>query len=92
MSTYIKAFTPDTDPEYQKHKKLWDICEEMGVSLPKETEEYFKNCDTPEDKLEIDLEKDVHFEEYEDDSSQGVEVDITKLPKGVTKLRFYNSW
>lgn len=96
MSTYIEAFIPDTDPIYQRHKSVLLACTAANVSLPKETAEYFGE-DWPEtylldNKLEVQLEEGVHYEHYQVDTSIGFTVDLTKLPQGVTKLKFYNSW
>lgn len=96
MSTHIKGFILDTDPEYQKHKEVLLFCHKAEVSLPSETAAYF-GIQFPqpyilEEKLEMQLEKGVHYEGWREDGSGGFEVDLTKLPKGVTKLRFYNSW
>lgn len=96
MSTHIEAFTPDTDLDFQKHKKILLMCMENEVSLPKETAKYFGD-DTPyhhllDEKLAINLKESVHYTEWSDETRQGFEVDLTKLPKGVTKIRFYNSW
>lgn len=92
MSSYIQAFIPDTDATYQKHKKILLVCEEAGVQLPKETAEYFGTTDAAkyvlEEKLSVELKKGVHYAEYLEDMTQGFEVDLTKLPQGVTKLRF----
>lgn len=97
MSTHIEAFIPDTDPEYQKHKKIVIACLEADVSLPKETSDYFFGYKLPttrmlEEKLKIELKEGEHYVDWRDESSEGFEVDLTKLPKGVTKLRFYNNW
>lgn len=96
MSTHIRAFTPDNDPDYQKHKKILLFCMESEVSLPPETAAYFgsnkPNHYLLDQRIEMDLKEDVHYTPWSDDSCQGFEVDLTKLPKGVTKLRFYNSW
>jgi hypothetical protein len=72
------------------------VCLEADISLPKETAEYF-GTENPEEwaldeKLSVDLEEDVHYKEWSEDSSQGFELDLTKVPKGVTKIRFYNNW
>jgi len=96
MSTHIVAFIPDTDKEYQRHKKILQACSEGEVSLPPETANYF-GYELPEDylledKLSVNLERGVHYEDWRDESSAGFEVDLTKIPKGVTKLRFYNNW
>lgn len=96
MSTHIKGFTPDTDAEYQRHKKVLLVCQEAEVELPKETAKYFgseeANEETLESKLEVDLVLGKHYTEYSADMTEGFEVDLTKLPKGVTKLRFSNSY
>lgn len=41
MSTSVKAFIPPTDPEYLRHKAVFEVCSANKVSLPKETAEYF---------------------------------------------------
>lgn len=96
MSTHIKAFIPDTDSEYQRHKKVLVACVECDVSLPKETAEYFGNdignLSLLDDKLEFDIKNSNCLSEWSDYNSGGYEIDITKLPLGVTKIRFYNSW
>lgn len=96
MSSYIQAFIPDTDATYQKHKKVLLVCNEAGVQLPKETAEYFGTTDTSEyvleEKLSVSLKEGVHYTEYSADMTEGFEVDLTKLPQGVTKLRFCNSY
>lgn len=96
MSTHIQGFIPDTDTDFKKHKKILLFCMEENVSLPKETAEYFGSDDAEEylieEKLEIKLEEGVHYKEWMEDSSKGFEVDLTRLPKGVTKLRFFNTY
>jgi len=91
VSLHITAFTPDTDPEFQKHKKVLMVCKETGVSLPPETAEYFDST-TPYDalldeRLEVELEKDKHYRDYWSDTEDGYELDLNDLPDGVSKLR-----
>lgn len=96
MSTNIYAFTPDTDPTYQKHKKILLACKEAEVSLPKETAEYFWENDPEEylleQKLQVELEKWVHYEEYNEEYWAWFEIDVSKIPQWVSKIRFLNSW
>lgn len=97
MSTHIKAFIPDTDPEFQKHKMIAEVCMEANVSLPAETSNYFNVRHKPypgmfDEKLENKLEEGIHYSDWRDEDSQGFEIDLRLLPAGVTKLRFYNSW
>jgi hypothetical protein len=97
MSTHIQAFIPDTDKVFNKHKKVLLACLEAQVSLPKETAEYFGE-EEPEiylldNKLSVDLEEGNQYTEWYDGyGSQGFEVDLSKLPPAITKLRFYNNW
>lgn len=96
MSTHIQAFIPDQDAEYKRHKIVLLVCSDAKVSLPEETAQYFgsKVADKAllEEKLQIMLTKGEHYVDYDEDMCQGFEVDLTKLPKGVTKLRFFNSY
>lgn len=102
MSTHIKAFTPENDPIYRKHKKVLLACIEAEVSLPTETAKYF-NCEYKEvvgkgdeylleEKLEVELKLGEHYRKWQDIDSAGFEILVNDIPKGVTKLRFYNNW
>ena len=88
MSTHVRAFIAPTDETYLKHKEIWEVCNKNNVSLPEETEAYFNGCDFPEDKLETKIKA----HEWSDNMQRGYEVYIKDLPKGVEKIRFYNSW
>ena|SRR3990172_2472156 len=93
---YLQAFIPDTDETYKKHKKVLIACNEADVDLPKETAEYF-GYDYPEmcaleEKLRVELQKGVHYEEYRDDGVEGFDIELKKLPQGVTKIRVYNGY
>lgn len=99
MSTHIAAFIPDTDADFKKYKAIALVCMEAKVSLPAEVSNYFNVRHNPypgmfDEKLSVELVNGTHYTEYNDseNSESGFEVDLTKLPKGVTKLRFYNSW
>lgn len=96
MYTRIRAFIPDTDETYQKHKKVLLACLDADVSLPKETADYFDSQEPYEEllneKLEIELTKGVHYNDWEtdDEYSEGFEVELKNIPKGVTKIIFCN--
>lgn len=96
MSTHIKAFIPETDSTYQKQLAVFKACQNAGVSLPKETAQYF-GCEEPyegleEEKLEFKLEKGVHYIKFCKNADEGFEIDLKKLPKEVSKIRFFNSY
>lgn len=96
MTTYMRAFIPDTDPTYLKHKKVLLACLEAETDLPKQTAEYFGQ-DYPdeeilEEKLEFELKEGVHYDKWNDDGAEGFEIYMDKIPKEVQKIRFVNSW
>lgn len=101
MSTHVVGFKPP-DEKWRKMKAAWDSCTAAGVDVPKEIGEFF-NWSAPDErgvivKLEEwkDGKKVLHecLREWSEDTHtrEGYEIDVTKLPKDVTVLRFYNSW
>ena len=96
MSTHIKAFIPDTDETYKKHSKVLIACNEADIELPKATADYFgseyADLELLDSKLEVDLKLGKHYTEYNAEMTEGFEVELADLPKGVTKIRFTNSW
>lgn len=91
MSTHIIGFRP-SDDTWHKMKCVFDSCREANVPLPKEVEQFF-NGETPDASgVKVDLNRHPCVQDYKDDMREGFEVDLSKLPPHVTKLRFYNSW
>jgi hypothetical protein len=90
MSTHVVGFRPP-DKKWKAMKKLWDACSEAGVDPPKEVEEFFNYKPPDEAGVEVEL-PETCLKEYEADMTEGYEIDVTKLPKDVTVIRFYNSW
>ena len=93
----ICGLVDDSSDEYQKHKKVFMFCVDNKVSLPQETAKYFE-CDKEnsldkdfkyllEDKLTKDLKEDEHYKEFQDDSSWGYIIDLTKIPKDIHKIK-----
>lgn len=89
MSTHVVGFRPP-DEKWRKMKAVYDSCQSAGIDIPDEVDEYF-NGETP-DEAGVEVEIDSILEEWGDDSRQGYQIDIAKLPKNVKILRFYNSW
>jgi len=90
MSTHVVGFKP-ADAKWKKMKAVWDACEDAGTLIPESVEEFFGN-EPPGDRpgMTVDIEKAVTA--WGDECSTGYEVDVTKLPKDVTVIRFFNSW
>lgn len=94
MSTSVIGFIPDTDETYQKHKAVLLACLDAEIEeLPKETAEYFGTKWPEYYLIEEKLEVQIPQHEWNDgDMSQGYEIIISEIPKGVHKIRFVNSW
>ena len=89
MSTNIVGFKPP-DEQWKKMKKVYDVCVETGVKIPSEVDDFFEGEPPDDAGVEADIKNFVN--EYSNESSNGFEVDITKLPKDIKIIRFYNSW
>ncbi|MEE9214814.1 MAG: hypothetical protein V3U54_08490 [Thermodesulfobacteriota bacterium] len=90
----------------QDFDKKWDAlqaCKKAGVLFPKQIQEYFgldgdedrvlesKEC-YEDEKLTFNLEGKPGVKVWNAEMEDGFEVDLTKLPKDVTKIRFYTSY
>jgi hypothetical protein len=89
MSTHVIGFRPP-DEKWRKMKAVWDACADAGTSPPKEVSEFFQ-WTTPDPRgVEVDLR--ACSTKFNDDSRDGIEIDVNKLPKDVTIIRFYNAF
>jgi hypothetical protein len=77
------------DEKWKKMKEVWDACNAAGVDVPQEVGEFFEWETPAEEGVEVDIEKHeccaTMGREFE---PTGFIVDVTKLPKDVTLLRF----
>jgi hypothetical protein len=93
MSTRVVGFRPP-DAKWKRMKDIYDACESAEIELPAAVMEFFDGED-PNDSpggVLVDLDKSKCVTPYRSDDAEGFDVDITKLPKDVTILRFTNSW
>lgn len=91
MSTHVIGIgKPD-----EKHKRMFEVyeaCQAAGISVPDEVNEYF-DWDSPnESGRKIELRRGDAVTEYRAEMRDGYEVEIAKLPKDITHIRFYNSY
>lgn len=89
MSSHVEGIRPP-DAKWLAMKAVYDSCRAAGVRPPQEVDDFF-NYEQPDPKGVIVSLKDC-CSDYNQDSSSGFEVDLSKLPKGITVIRFYNSW
>ncbi len=90
MSTYVVGFKP-ADAKWKKMKAIWDACNAADIYPPKEVE-YFFDGQYPSDSPGMTANIESAVKEWFDEGCSGYEVDVTKLPKDVTVIRFFNSW
>ena len=96
MSMNVVGFRPP-DEKWKLMKAVYEACNKAGISIPKDVIDFFNGVPPDPQGVSIRLE-DNHFfkygavKEWREDGREGFEVDITKLPKDVTIVRFYNSW
>jgi len=94
MSTHVVGFKPP-DEKWKKMKAVYDACAAAKIVPPKEVGEFFGFNNPDENGVEVrenDLVKAGCLKPYATQGQSGFEIDITKLPKDVTIVRFFNSW
>ena len=70
----------------------WRANEAAGLEQPEKLSKYF-NHEPPDADGSLLVEiPEKAMKEYTDDSRAGFDVNLSKIPDGVTSLRFYNSW
>ncbi|MFA5376801.1 MAG: hypothetical protein WC455_13715 [Dehalococcoidia bacterium] len=90
MTSGVEGFRPP-NAEWKKMKAVYDSCEKAGIEIPDEVSKFFDDETPDENGQTVDL-GDAVSEWSDGDMSEGIEVDLTKLPKGLTIIRFHNSW
>jgi hypothetical protein len=90
MSTHVVGFRP-ADDDWKKMKEVRKACIRAGVEVPGSVERFFGDQDPDTDEgVEVSIEG--ALKEYTSDACQGFDVDISKLPKGLKIIRFYNAY
>lgn len=96
MSTSVVGIRP-ADEHFKKMLAAYEACVAAGTEPP-ETVRAFFNDETPDPKgVVLRLGgmysgNDPSVTVYHDDSSEGLEIDLSKLPKDIKIIRFINSW
>ena len=90
MSTHVVGYRPRNE-EWDRQAAVWAACKAAGVEVPPATAAFFDHTDpTGLPGMEVGIKGAVT--PFSTDYQHGFDVDLTKLPKGVTVLRFYNAW
>lgn len=95
MSMHCLAVKP-ADEKYKKMAAAYRACEEAGISPPQDVVEFFNHEEPDDTGTTVTLggydSKHPSCEKWRDDSTEGFQVDITRLPEGTRYVRFYCSW
>lgn len=103
VSTYIVGIKP-ADEKWKQMKEVWEVCTKAGVEIPGEVDDFFEGEEPDDSGVVVQLGslyriKDLGNRETVDGISyysrlgvSGFELDLSKLPKDIKKLRFYNSY
>ena len=90
MTTNVVGFRP-ADEQWGQMKAVWNCCKEAGVAPPKEVLDFF-DFEDPNGLPGMEVALGKSLTEYRSDGRDGFEVDLTKLPPGVTIIRMYNTY
>lgn len=92
MTTTILAIRPP-DEMWKRMKEVWDACDLVGVSPPKEVIDFFEGDKPDGAGVVINLRDHPSVSVWHEAYVRSTyEVDLAKLPKDVTFLRFYNRY
>jgi hypothetical protein len=89
MTPRIVGFRPP-DQTWRDMKAAWDACEKAGVPPPKEVQEFFGNESPDPLGVQVKIDDTSCLRKFRADNTDGYEIDITKLPAGLTIIRVYN--
>jgi hypothetical protein len=92
-STYVLGFRPP-DEKWKRMKEAREACEAAGIDIPEDIDDFFGGEKPDEKGVEVQLDNGHPCCKDWDDGymRSGFEVEISKLPKDIKILRFYNSW
>ena len=80
--------------KYEKMKAVWDACISAKVDVPDEVSDFFGESEPDEQAPRarvVDLPKKAVMK-FCAEAQDGFEVDLSKLPKTIKKIRFVNSY
>lgn len=90
MTTHIVGYRPE-DEKWHQMKAVWDACVKAGTDTPHEVVRFFDGM-PPESKCGLEVDISNATREYQTRGVGGHEVDISKLPKDVSIIRFYKAY
>lgn len=87
MDTNVIGIKPP-DKKWKAMKEIYDKCLELKILIPKEVSDYFGDEDPDPSGVLVEI----PYEDYSAEDIEGIEIEVSKIPKDVKIIRFYNSW
>lgn len=87
MYINVVGYINSKNPTYQKHAKVLLTCHFAGVSLPKETADYFGHPDAELYLLDKKLETELPIQNWKNGDSVGYELIVKDIPEDVCRIR-----
>ncbi len=91
MSSYVVGFKAP-DEKWLQMKSVYDACKDADVDVPDKVMNYFNWEEPGSAGVPVELGKHKCVSKYSADMMDGFEVDLKKLPKDITSIRFFNSY
>ena len=91
MSTNVEGFRPP-DKKWKKMKAVWDSCRAANINAPSTVREFFGHDDPDDSGVRIQLVDHECCSPVLNSYQDGFEIDLSKLPKDINIIRFYNSY
>ena len=93
MSTSVIGIRA-SNAEHKAKRDAVIACVKAKVNIPKELLNYFGDIGegTIVEDAAAGLEVEIPKNEWRNDYASGYEIEVSKIPPGVEKIRFYNSW
>lgn len=85
-SMWLHAYVPP-DEKWQKMAKVYHACKDAGIDPPYQVEEYFEDGPPEPHGKEVSLNHVAR--EYKAEMHWGLEINVSKIPKNATVIRFY---
>ena len=87
ISMHVVYLRDEGDEDHRKKVAVLRACNEAGVGVPVEINEYFQG--TSDESLPLEIEaKPIP---WHDDYREGFTIFVDEIPEGVKKIRFYLS-
>ena len=91
MCMTVEGVVPP-DENYKQYLKIYRDCARLGVSIPKEVDEFFGHQEPEDGGMALCLKSQKCCSEYNADKREGFVIDLRLVPPHVKLIRFYNSW